>query len=635
MASWRWRSWVVHVARSGPATAAASAARRRSRAAASAAAARSTSASARVDRSSRAARPAGGRTPLRSARWSSATASRASSAASSAASSDEAPQGLDERHPRRHHPVVVLDQRGAALGGELAVAVVELRSQGVDLAAQRGRPLAGGGRHLLVDLQPEQLAQRRLAVGRAVVEEVGEPALRQHDGAVELVDVEPEQPGDLGRHRAGVGGEDLVAPLQPGLLRRGAVPRPLDQAHGRVALLAELEVEADPGPRARLVDDRGDGAVVLVAGDAAVERERDGVDDRRLAGAGVADERHELDVGEVDRAGVTERAEALQLETERPHGVSASSSSSPNSVRTRSSTTPSPARYSSNSSWGLRPRWSRRRWRRPPAARPGGRRRRRARAARGRRRPARPGAVLAPRRAATGRRRRPARRAPRSSRPASAAVGRAQRHGADVGRDAGRDRDDVDLLDLLALAEVELQRRPAVVQRRPGRDPLRTVEVAERAVADRRGERLGRDGVLVDEVGRPFPTARLGAEHERVGGQHVDRVLVEAGAERLDEQAQPIAVALGVLERLGVHQVGGPHDAPLGHERQHGHPHRRAVAGRQVEHPAVVGSGRLGHQLTSPSRSNGATARRRRALSWLPAMTATVVPVRDRASSAR
>ena len=82
-----------------------------------------------------------------------------------------------------------------------------------------------------------------------------------------------------------------------------------------------------------------------------------------------------------------------------------------------------------------------------------------------------------------------------------------------------------------------------------------------------------------------------------MGGQDVDGVLVEPGAEGLDQEPQPVAVALGVLERLGVHQVGGPHDAPLGDERQHGDPHGGAVAGREVEHPAVVGSGRFGHQV--------------------------------------
>ena len=109
-----------------------------------------------------------------------------------------------------------------------------------------------------------------------------------------------------------------------------------------------------------LVDHRRHGPVVVVAGDAAVERERDGVDDRRLAGARVADERDELDVGEVDRRRVAERAEALQLQPQRPHRRRRLVEQLVEQRRTRSSSTPSCARYSSNRSWGLRAAWSRR-----------------------------------------------------------------------------------------------------------------------------------------------------------------------------------------------------------------------------------------------------------------------------------
>ena len=53
----------------------------------------------------------------------------------------------------------------------------------------------------------------------------------------------------------------------------------------------------------------------------------------------------------------------------------------------------------------------------------------------------------------------------------------------------------------------------------------------------------------------------------------------ERSAQRLDQQTQAIAVALGVLERLGVHQIGGADDAALGDERQHREPHGRAISG--------------------------------------------------------
>ena len=101
----------------------------------------------------------------------------------------------------------------------------------------------------LVDLEAEQLAKRGLAVGRLVVEEVGEPALGQHDGAVELVDVQAEQLLDRRVIAAGVGGQHLVAAFEPGLLGGRAVRGAPHDAHGGVALAAELEVEPHPGLR--------------------------------------------------------------------------------------------------------------------------------------------------------------------------------------------------------------------------------------------------------------------------------------------------------------------------------------------------------------------------------------------------
>ena len=92
----------------------------------------------------------------------------------------------------------------------------------------------------------------------------------------------------------------------------------------------------------------------------------------------------------------------------------------------------------------------------------------------------------------------------------------------------GSEVDDVDLLALLALAEVQLQRRAAVVQGWAGGDALRAVEVAERAVPDGRRERRRGHGVLLDQVGRPLAASGRRAEDEGVGGEHVHGVGAEA-----------------------------------------------------------------------------------------------------------
>ncbi len=274
-----------------------------------------------------------------------------------------------------------------------------------------------------------------------------------------------------------------------------------------------------------------------------------------------------------------ERAETLDLEPDRPHVRATRPTARRRAPSIRSSAMPCECRNSPKSSCGLRPRWSRRfgrtassgtstrtsttrgpRSRRTSSARLAWRSPRTTTRSHGS-----SGISIAasssidPRRV---RRRRPA------DEPA----------GADVGRDAGRGGDDVDLLGVIALTEVELQRRTAVVQRGAGRDPLGAVQVPERAVADRRRERCGGDGVLVDEVRRPLAPALQGAEDERVGDEDVHGVIGERPAERLDQQPKAVAVALGVLERLGIHEICGTHDAALGDERQHGDAHRRAVS---------------------------------------------------------
>ena len=99
-----------------------------------------------------------------------------------------------------------------------------------------------------------------------------------------------------------------------------------------------------------------------------------------------------------------------------------------------------------------------------------------------------------------------------------------QHHRVDLGRDPGRHRDDVDLLGLIALPEVQRERRAGVVDASTAGDPLRAMEVAERDV--RRGGREGRrrDRVLLDEVRGPLAAAGGRAQHEGVGGNDVDGV---------------------------------------------------------------------------------------------------------------
>ena len=235
----------------------------------------------------------------------------------------------------------------------------------VERALQRGGPvrerlgalpcrLADAG----VDAKAERVAQQLHPVAGLVVQEVGEAALREHDGLVELGEVQPQQALHLRGQPLGVGGQHVSATLQAGLLG-GGVLRVLPPPHhaGRgVGAAVELEVQPHPGLGGELVDDGGDGLLV-VAGDGAVEGEGDGVDDAALAGAGGSDECRQLDVGEVHDGGLGVGGEAGHLQAQRPHArTSASSaSSSANRSPTRRSSMPSSARYSASSSCGVRP----------------------------------------------------------------------------------------------------------------------------------------------------------------------------------------------------------------------------------------------------------------------------------------
>src|SRR5205807_3361660 len=131
-----------------------------------------------------------------------------------------------------------------------------------------------------------------------------------------------------------------------------------------------VEGEADPGLGRAAGDHVPHPVLVRVPGNAAVEGEAHGIDDRALARPGRADEGDVVDVGEVDDRRLPEGAEAGHLQPDRSHrpapagagaedpsrGTAVSSSSRrAKRASSRGSATFWPARYSANSSWGVRP----------------------------------------------------------------------------------------------------------------------------------------------------------------------------------------------------------------------------------------------------------------------------------------
>ena len=208
-------------------------------------------------------------------------------------------------------------QAGAAVGERVGVAHLGLAEHLVAL----GRDLLGRAleRQRLVVQRPldvrvppglEERPQDLLALPGIGLEELLEPALREHHDLTELLGAEPEDVLGLrrdlapaARQRRPVRDETarLVAaqPPERGLLqvRRRALAADLGalllgRALGAVEVVTEREVEAHPGEGVGVgvVAAHGGAAARAVlleaAAGLAVQRERHGVEDGRLAGAG-------------------------------------------------------------------------------------------------------------------------------------------------------------------------------------------------------------------------------------------------------------------------------------------------------------------------------------------------------------
>ena len=211
---------------------------------------------------------------------------------------------------------------GAGERGELPFVDLDRRLRGRGaLPGQRADPV--------VDLEVQELREQVPALGRFVVEEPGELALREHDALGEVRERETEEPFDRGLQVAGAAGKDGwravgLDALEQRFRRARLAVADANDPGGAVLLLADGERERDLGFLLADAHDAGDLPLVAVAGHTPVQREAERVDHRRLACARRADEREVVDALEIDVDGVAEHAETLRVERLRTHQPAAS-----------------------------------------------------------------------------------------------------------------------------------------------------------------------------------------------------------------------------------------------------------------------------------------------------------------------
>ena len=160
------------------------------------------------------------------------------------------------------------------------------------------------------------------------MKELGEPPLRKHDGLGEAVEVQAQQAPDSLAHLAGPSCQDCLTALEARLLGGRAARRASHDAHGRVELVAHLELKRHSGLGRELADHRSNSPSVVVSDDAAKQGEDDAVDDRGLSRSGRPDQRGELHIAEVDLGVLAEGGEPAHAKLQRPHGCTDSRSAS-------------------------------------------------------------------------------------------------------------------------------------------------------------------------------------------------------------------------------------------------------------------------------------------------------------------
>ena len=206
-------------------------------------------------------------------------------------------------------------------GGRRGVRIgLELPGGGIQIAARIATAFAGQFLHARVHREAQQFLQDASPLPRIALEEAGELALRQDHRVGERVVVEADEALDGGQHLARPRGDwrreaidDLVELTRAG--RRGAA----DDARDQERAVAHGEPQRHRHAIAAVRDEVLDAAAAH-ARHAAVQRERNRVEHRALAGAGRPGDGKQRERRQVERRlRVAEAGEALHVDRQRPH----------------------------------------------------------------------------------------------------------------------------------------------------------------------------------------------------------------------------------------------------------------------------------------------------------------------------
>ena len=161
---------------------------------------------------------------------------------------------------------------------------------------------------------------------RGGLQELGELALWEHDRLGEVIEFQGKNLADSFGHRICTRRNHFVPNLEPDLVGVGTGCRALHRPHDREDFVIGLELDKHPGSIRPRGDHRSDGSRPQ-SWHPPVQGEDHRVDQARLSRPGRTAQGEEVDVTEIDRRGLFVSHETFEVDSQRSHADTSSSSS--------------------------------------------------------------------------------------------------------------------------------------------------------------------------------------------------------------------------------------------------------------------------------------------------------------------